>query len=551
MAPAAADVRPRRRRARAAAAGVAAAAAALGIAEVIAALAPVLRSPVLAVGEVVIRLAPSDVTTLAIELFGTADKPALLIGIVAVLALYASAVGVVGLRSRAAAAVGAAVLAIVGAAAAISEEASPTAALPSVVAGVVAIGVLLWLLARLSARGGRGQPAAGDEPAPGASRRPAAGDDPARHEPGQPAAGDEPAPGASRRGFLRLAGGVTAGGVVLAIGGRMLSNALGVNATSESVTLPAPARRVALPIPDAAHPDVEGLPPFVTPNDSFYRIDTALTVPRVDPATHRVAVTGMVDRELDLALGELLERDLVDIPITLSCVSNEIGGDLVDTAVWRGIRLRQLLDEAGVDPGATQVVGRSVDDYTCGFPVEAAYDRDALVAVGMNGEALPVQHGFPVRLVVPGLYGYVSATKWLSQIELTTFEDFDQYWVPRGYAEQAPVKTASAIRVPQPLAQLAPGPQAIAGVAWAPSRGIQQVEVRVDDGPWEPATLGEVPNDLTWRQWRYRWEATPGRHRLRVRATDATGRVQPEQRVDPKPDGATGWHTIVVVVSDA
>jgi len=523
MAPAAADVRPRRRRARAAAAGVAAAAAALGIAEVIAALAPVLRSPVLAVGEVVIRLAPSDVTTLAIELFGTADKPALLIGIVAVLALYASAVGVVGLRSRAAAAVGAAVLAIVGAAAAISEEASPTAALPSVVAGVVAIGVLLWLLARLSARGG----------------------------PGQPAAGDEPAPGASRRGFLRLAGGVTAGGVVLAIGGRMLSNALGVNATSESVTLPAPARRVALPIPDAAHPDVEGLPPFVTPNDSFYRIDTALTVPRVDPATHRVAVTGMVDRELDLALGELLERDLVDIPITLSCVSNEIGGDLVDTAVWRGIRLRQLLDEAGVDPGATQVVGRSVDDYTCGFPVEAAYDRDALVAVGMNGEALPVQHGFPVRLVVPGLYGYVSATKWLSQIELTTFEDFDQYWVPRGYAEQAPVKTASAIRVPQPLAQLAPGPQAIAGVAWAPSRGIQQVEVRVDDGPWEPATLGEVPNDLTWRQWRYRWEATPGRHRLRVRATDATGRVQPEQRVDPKPDGATGWHTIVVVVSDA
>jgi len=289
----------------------------------------------------------------------------------------------------------------------------------------------------------------------------------------------------------------------------------------------------------------------VTSNEDFYRIDINLQVPRIDPDEHVIRVTGMVDQPLEIPFRRLLERDLIDIPITMTCVSYEIGGDLVGNAVWRGIRLRDLLDEAGVRADADQIVGRSVDGYTCGFPLAAAYDRDAMVVVGMNGEPLPPEHGFPVRLITPGIYGYVGATKWLSEIEVTRFDAFEQYWVPRGYDERAPIKTMSRIDTPAALANLEPGEQMIAGVAWAQTRGIARVEVQVDDGDWQQATLSRAISDVTWVQWRLPWEAGPGRHQLRVRATDGDGQLQTEERTEIVPNGVSGQHSIPVTVRDA
>jgi DMSO/TMAO reductase YedYZ molybdopterin-dependent catalytic subunit len=262
-------------------------------------------------------------------------------------------------------------------------------------------------------------------------------------------------------------------------------------------------------------------------------------------------VTGQVEDELELDLDELEERfEVIERAITLTCVSNEVGGDLVGNAVWRGVRVADVLDAAGVEPGATQVVGRAFDDFTVGYPVEAAFDRDAMLAVGMNGAPLPAAHGFPLRMVVPGLYGYVSATKWLTELELTTFEAFDQYWVERDWEPRAPIKTMSRIDTPGSLEQVGGDTVAVAGVAWAQTRGIARVEVSVDGGPWTEAELGPAFNDVTWRQWVYRWDTrdlAPGRHELRCRATDNTGHTQVEQRQPPFPDGATGWHGVVVL----
>jgi DMSO/TMAO reductase YedYZ molybdopterin-dependent catalytic subunit len=244
---------------------------------------------------------------------------------------------------------------------------------------------------------------------------------------------------------------------------------------------------------------------------------------------------------MELTFADLLARPMVERDVTLSCVSNEVGGSLVGNAVWRGARLADLLDEAGVQPGATQLFSTSADGWTCGSPVSAIMDgRDALLAVAMNGEPLPISHGFPVRLVVPGLYGYVSATKWVVDLKLTTFDDV-AYWVPRGWAQQAPIKTMSRIDVPR-TEQVPAGTLAVAGVAWAVHRGISKVEVQVDDGPWQAARLGTVPSDDTWVQWVLEWDARPGDHVVTVRATDGAGRLQPEEPADPAPDGAQGWH---------
>jgi DMSO/TMAO reductase YedYZ molybdopterin-dependent catalytic subunit len=219
-----------------------------------------------------------------------------------------------------------------------------------------------------------------------------------------------------------------------------------------------------------------------------------------------------------------------------------VGGDLVGNARWLGVPLRTLLERAGVRPGGTQLLGRSVDGFTAGFPTETALRLEhAMVAVGMNGEPLPTDHGFPARIVVPGLFGYVSATKWLSEIELTG-SSVEGYWIPRGWAKEGPVLTQSRIDVPARDSTVAAGPQVVAGVAWAPTRGIRAVEVRVDDGPWQPAELAEPLGDECWRQWQYRWTAEPGEHRLSVRATDGDGEVQTEQRAPVAPSGATGYH---------
>jgi len=258
----------------------------------------------------------------------------------------------------------------------------------------------------------------------------------------------------------------------------------------------------------------------------------------------------MVERPYELSFADLLAMPMVEEYVTLCCVSNEVGGDLVGNAAWRGVPLVDLLSRSGVRRGATQIVGRSVDGFTVGFPTDLAFDgRHALVAVGMNGDLLSSLRGFPARLVVPGLYGYVSATKWLTEIELTTWDGYDAYWVPRGWAKKAPIKTQSRIDTVSPLPPVA-GPMAVAGVAWAPTRGIARVEVQVDDERWAEASLADSLSDDTWRQWVYRWQAAAGNHVLRVRATDGRGDTQTSEVSDPAPDGATGYHTVRVAVHE-
>ena len=292
---------------------------------------------------------------------------------------------------------------------------------------------------------------------------------------------------------------------------------------------------------------VTGISPIVTPNSDFYRIDTAIVVPSVDVNDWELSVSGMVDSPYTMDFSELIGMGLVETPVTLSCVSNKVGGNLVDNAVWRGVPLADVLNRAGVQRGATQIVGRSVDNWNSGFPTEYAFDgRVALVAVAMNGEPLPAEHGFPVRLVIAGLYGYVSATKWLEEIRLTTWEGFDSYWVPRGWAKRGPIKTQSRIDVPRRGTRVRAGRVAVAGVAWAPTRSIERVEVQIDDGRWVRAELSNNMSINSWRQWVYAWDATPGRHRIRCRATDGTGSTQTSEIRPPAPDGATGWHTIEV-----
>ena len=349
-----------------------------------------------------------------------------------------------------------------------------------------------------------------------------------------------------RRRFL-LASLSIGGAAVVAGGlGRFVSSRrFGVaEAAREALTIP-PAGDVApLPPPGLGTP---GISPFITPNVDFYRVDTALVVPRVDTDSWRLTVHGMVDHELELTLDDLVGRELVERDITLACVSNEVGGSYIGNARWVGVPLAPLLEESGVHPDADQIVSRSVDGFTAGTPTSIVMDgRDAMLAVSMNGETLPFAHGFPVRMIVPGLYGYVSATKWLSDLELTTFDAYDAYWIQRGWAEQAPVKTQSRIDTPRVGADVGVGSVVVAGVAWAQHRGIERVEVRVDEGAWNDATLAPQDTIDTWRQWHWSWDATPGDHTIRVRATDGDGATQPERRLPPFPDGATGWHTVFV-----
>ncbi|MYB08834.1 MAG: molybdopterin-dependent oxidoreductase [Acidimicrobiia bacterium] len=321
--------------------------------------------------------------------------------------------------------------------------------------------------------------------------------------------------------------------------------------TAEATAEPTPSV-TAEPVREPNFDYIAGIAPLITPNEDFYLIDTALSYPQIDPADWSLRIHGMVDREVEISFDELLDLGLVREQVTLSCVSNRVGGRLVGNAEWVGVPLATVLDQAGVQPRATQIVGRSVDRWTAGFPTAVALDgRIAMVAVQMNGEPLPISHGFPARLVVAGLYGYVSATKWLSDIELTTWEAFNGYWIPRGWAKEGPIKTQSRIDVPRRDSTIDPGPTAIAGVAWAPSRAIEKVEVQVDDEDWVEAELSRETTINSWRQWMVTWNATPGEHQVRVRATDGTGTTQTSEISNPAPDGATGWHTIQVRANEA
>ena len=317
--------------------------------------------------------------------------------------------------------------------------------------------------------------------------------------------------------------------------------------TTQPAAEPA-VRGVANPTPAQIAP-VEGVSELITPNDEFYVIDTALSVPRVDLRTWTLSFTGLVDTPFSITYDELLAMPLVERYITLCCVSNRVGGDLVGNAKWLGVPLWKLVERAGVRPEGTQLVGRSVDRFTVGFPTSAVFDgREALVAVGMNGEPLPLRHGFPARLVVSGLYGYVSATKWLSEVEFVRWNDFDAYWIPRGWAKQAPIKTQSRIDTPR-AGDIKAGTNVIAGVAWAQGRGVERVQVRVDDGPWMRAMLPQELSIDSWRQWYLEHDFAPGPHTISVRAADATGRTQTAHVQGPRPDGATGYHTIRVVAA--
>ena len=495
-------------------AGAVAAGLALGVAELIAGVVELVPSAVSSVGSFVVDWAPSWVKQVAIDLFGTADKGALAIGTSVIALLIGIVVGRLSLRRRT---VPAAVFGLFGA---IGIGAGLTQPLISPVLTVLAIAgaaALGWwtLTAMLEAI---------------APRRPETPTD------GLPA---DP----SRRNFTRLMTGaglaaVAAGGV-----GRSLIIRRS-EATIGNTTLPA-ASASPLVAAENQFVGINGLAPIVVPNDDFYRIDTALVVPRPNPDDWEVKVTGMVDNELTFTLDDLLAMPLVDRYVTIACVSNDVGGDLIGNARWTGVRLVEVLEQAGVRPEATQIVGRSVDGWTSGFPTELAFDgRDPLIAVGMNGEPLPSRHGFPARLIVPGLYGYVSATKWLAEIELTRWEDFDAYWIPRGWSKEGPIKTQSRIDHPRKGERIAGPDTIIAGVAWAPTRGIEKVEVRVDDGPWTEAELTVPLSGDAWVQWKLAMSVEPGEHFAYVRATDGSGMTQTEESSRPAPDGATGYHKI-------
>jgi DMSO/TMAO reductase YedYZ molybdopterin-dependent catalytic subunit len=494
----------------AALAGVLSAVAALAAAEVVAALAGI-PSLVTSIGTAVINMAPPALKDAAVENLGTADKPVLISGVLVVLAAVAAVAGMLAVRRFWFGAAGVVVLGLVGLAAALADAsvtgpAAPLPALAAIAAGIACLQLLTNRLAATTQAGG------------------------------------------GRRDFLRAAAAVSASAVVGGGIARWLMTRANAEAAPSQVRLTA-ADRPLPPLPEGADLSIEGLAPFVTPNDNFYRIDTALRVPAVNLDDWRLTIKGMVDNPMELTYDQLLEYELVEADITLACVSNDVGGDLVGNARWRGVRLADLLADARVRRGADQLVGRAVDGFTTGSPLQAVLDgRNSLIAVGMNGEPLPAKHGFPARIVVPGLYGYVSATKWLSELEVTTFDAFDAYWIPRGWAQMAPIKTQSRIDVPRTSTNVPAGRVTVAGVAWAQQRGIAKVEVQVDDGPWEEARLSEAVSKDSWRQWVYEWQATEGEHRLRVRATDETGETQTEELAIPRPDGATGWHRITVGV---
>ena len=511
--------------------------AAVAVSEAVTVLVNGVTSPLLSVGNRAVDWAPRPVKEWAIETFGTADKPVLIGGVIGTVALFAVLAGALG-AFRPRLALGAFLgLSVVAGAAALTDR-SATAGpllrlvpvLALVVVGVLALVVLLGRLgaplvhgagplARVAGRSGQGT-----------------------------TTGAGPVP-ADRRQFLLASAGV----VVLAAAGGVVSRVFGgltAAADRAGITLPTAATK-APPVPRGTVLGVKGVTPYLTENSDFYRVDTALRVPDVPIEGWTLRIHGMVDNEIELTYADILDRRLTENRITMTCVSNPVGGEYLGNALWLGIPLHELLAEAGVQEGADAVKSTSADDFTAGTPLEVLTDKErgAMVAIGMNGEPLPLEHGFPARMVTPGLYGYVSATKWLIDLEVTRFSDFKAYWTTRGYSAEAPIKTSSRIDVPRSFAQLEAGTNKVAGVAWAQATGIEKVEVRVDGGEWREATLGEADGVDTWRQWVYEWDADSGTHTIEARATDRAGTVQTGQRAPIAPDGSTGWDSKSVTVA--
>jgi DMSO/TMAO reductase YedYZ molybdopterin-dependent catalytic subunit len=542
----------------------------MGAAQFAAGLGVPQSSPVFAVGQAAIDLAPPQVKEFAISAFGADDKTALLGGILVVLAASAAVVGMLAVRRLALGMCGLAIFASIGLAAALTR---PTATVgyvvPTLVGTAAGAFALTWLV-RAAARLGSpldalfpfdlhpeltdlAQPA---DPAPSAGpRRPP---DPAYAVGSTFRAGpaysftflahpDDQVPSRwpARRWFLFSSGAAAAFGT---LAGRNLIDEHNIAATRAALRFPRPAVP-APPLPPGSNLNIPGLSSFVTPDEGFYRVDTALLVPQVAPATWRLRIHGMVQREVTITFADLLRRPLIEAYVTLACVSNPVGGPYVGNAKWLGASLAALVRQARPLAGADQLLCTSVDGFTSGTPLQVVLDgRDALLAVAMNGTALPVVHGFPTRMVVPGLYGYVSATKWVTDIEVTTFAAAHAFWAQRGWSQQAPIKTESRIDVPAAGASLAPGRIPVAGVAWAQHKGVAAVEVRLNGGPWHEARLAAVPGIDTWRQWVWEWPASPGNYLIEARATDATGYTQSAAQVQTIPNGASGYPSAQVTV---
>lgn len=501
-------------------AGVVSAAVFLAVAELVALVVAPQASPILAIGSFVIDIVPQPFKEFAIATFGEYDKIALLAGL-GLAVLIASAIA--GIAQYIKPPLGVVALVIAGAisiAAIVTRAgATPLASLPPI-AGTIAGSVLLTYLVSRLRRWSTAPTTAAEEA------------------------------GVDRRMFLRVTAIAAASALIVGIGARAL------NATTSSIAavrkaLKLPAPRSTVVVPDGAEFDIPGLSPLFTPNSDFYRVDTALTVPSVDPGTWRLVIDGMVDERVELSYEDLIGMGLDEYSITLTCVSNVVGGDLIGNAKWLGVPVRDVLRLAGVQPGADMVLSRSVDGFTASTPLASLTDDgvDAILAVGMNGEPLPLEHGFPVRMVVPGLYGYVSATKWLTELKVTTFAADEAYWTPRGYSAEAPIKFSSRLDTPRTLTPLAAGRTPVAGVAWDQTVGIERVEVKIDDTEWQQATLSAPVNDDTWVQWFVDWDATPGSHNITVRAVNKNGELQAEQQAPIAPNGSTGWHRMLVQVS--
>ncbi|OBK28719.1 oxidoreductase [Mycobacterium asiaticum] len=496
-------------------AGVAAAAIALGVAQLLSIPIGGRADARTAVGAAVIDLTPGPIKEWAIQTLGTLDKPFLAVVVLIAIATIAAIAGTLETRRRPLGSAAIAAMGVLGCAAVLSRQ-SATAldTIPTVVGAVCGVAVLRVLT-----------------PA---------------HPPD-----NEDHPDTGRRKLVML--GLIGFGVVTGVAGSVVARlAHSVTADRKAFVLPRP-RFAVPPIPADVQPKGVALPSFITPNTEFYRIDTALSVPQLSHGDWRLRIHGMVDREITYSFDDLTKFDVVESVTTLTCVSNPVGGNLISTGVWTGYRVSDLLAAAGVHKDADMVLSTSIDGFTAGTPVETLTDgRQALLAVGLNGQPLPVEHGYPARLVVPGLYGYVSATKWVVDLELTRFDKAKAYWTRQGWAARAPIKTESRIDVPRSGQKVPMGHVVFGGVAWAQNRGVRAVDVRIGDGEWQPAQLGASYSNETWRLWSLPWQAkTPGRQTITVRAIDNTGAVQTEEKANPVPDGATGWHTVNFTVVEA
>ena len=522
-------------------AGLLAGAVAVGAGQLVAGLTSPGASPVVAVGQLQIDFTPPALKNFAIRAFGSHDKLVLVSGILVVLALFAAALGALATRKLRYGLAGLAVFAAIGVTAAATRPAASAAdvlpALAAAAAAMIAMPVLVR--AASAARPAGSAPPPQPSPAPGNTTRG-----------GAAAAGPQPGPPQpDRRRFLAVGAAAAGTATVGVLGGRALAGRFSVAGARAALRIPAPAVRAPV-LPSGADLGIPGLSAFITPNGAFYRVDTAIVLPQVAPESWTLRIHGMVRREISVTFAELIRRPPTEDYITVCCVSNPVGGPYISNARWLGASLASLLRLAGIRAGADQLLCTSTDGFTCGVPVQAVMDgRDALLAVAMNHAALPVAHGFPVRMVVPGLYGYVSACKWLTDIEVTTYQAATAYWAQRGWDAQAPIKTESRIDVPSGNAAIAAGPAKVAGVAWAQHKGIDAVEVRADRGAWHQARLAAVPGIDTWRQWVWDWHATPGTHVLEARATDRAGYTQTGAQTPPEPNGATGYPSVLVTVN--